>query len=110
MLDMITQHKYSYLGLERDQVFCRRGNAQVLGNRQEHENPPAVLRNTAKRKLLMLDAAIRLEDLRVPPGNQLHALKGDRAHQHAIRINDQYRICFRWKETDAYDVEITDYH
>jgi toxin HigB-1 len=73
-------------------------------------NPPANIRNAAKRKLLMLDAAVRLEDLRVPPGNKLHALQGDRAHQRAIWINDQYRLCFTWKETDAYDVEITDYH
>jgi toxin HigB-1 len=73
-------------------------------------NPPANLRKVAKRKLLMLDAAIRLNDLKVPPGNRLHALEDDRAHQHAISINDQYRICFTWKDTDAYDVEIVDYH
>ena len=58
----------------------------------------------------MLDAAVKLDDLKVPPGNKLHALAGDRAHQHAIWINDQYRLCFTWKDTDAYDVEITDYH
>lgn len=73
-------------------------------------NPPANIRNAAKRKLLMLDAAVRLDDLKVPPGNKLHALQGDRAHQHAIWINDQYRLCFTWRETDAYDVETTDYH
>jgi proteic killer suppression protein len=71
--------------------------------------PPANLRNVAKRKLQMLDAATRLEDLRVPPGNRLHALEHDRAGQHAIAINDQYRICFVWKETDACEVEIADY-
>lgn len=58
----------------------------------------------------MLDAAIRINDLRIPPGNRLEALKGDRKGQHSIRINDQWRICFRWRAGNAYDVEITDYH
>lgn len=64
----------------------------------------------AMRKLAMLNRAGRLEDLRVPPANRLEALKGDRAGQHSIRINDQFRVCFRWHEGDAYDVEIVDYH
>jgi proteic killer suppression protein len=64
----------------------------------------------ALRKLAMLEAAVLLEDLRVPPGNRLEALKGDRAGQHSIRVNDQYRICFVWKEDGAHDVEIVDYH
>ena len=64
----------------------------------------------ALRKLAMIEAAARLEDLRVPPGNRLEALKGNRAGQHSIRINDQYRICFLWKEGEAHDVEICDYH
>jgi proteic killer suppression protein len=63
----------------------------------------------ARRKLQLLDAAARLDDLRVPPGNRLEALRGDRAGQHSIRINDQWRICFRW-DGDAHDVEIVDYH
>jgi toxin HigB-1 len=58
----------------------------------------------------MLDAAFELDDLRVPPGNRLEKLRGDRRGQHSIRINDQYRICFVWREHDAYEVEITDYH
>ena len=58
----------------------------------------------------MLDAAAVLEDLRQPPGNRLEKLKGDREGQYSIRINDQYRICFRWQDHDAFDVEITDYH
>jgi len=58
----------------------------------------------------MLDAAQSLQDLRVPPGNRLEKLTGDRAGQHSIRINDQWRICFRWRDGNAYDVEITDYH
>ena len=68
--------------------------------------PPAV----AKRKLAQLHAATRLEDLRVPPGNRLEALEKDRAGQRSIRINEQYRVCFVWKDGDAYDVEVTDYH
>jgi proteic killer suppression protein len=64
----------------------------------------------ALRKLAMLNAAHVLHDLRAPPGNRLEALKGDRAGQHSIRINDQYRICFVWKEDGPHDVEITDYH
>ena len=64
----------------------------------------------ALRKLRMLDAATRLDDLRVPPGNRLEALKGDRAGQFSIRINDQWRVCFRWQDGHAYDVEIADYH
>jgi proteic killer suppression protein len=64
----------------------------------------------ARRKLLGLRIAARLEDLKAPPGNQLEALKGDRKGQHSIRINDQYRICFRWEDGQAHDVEIVDYH
>ena len=64
----------------------------------------------ALRKLAMLDAAHVLDDLRAPPGNRLEALRGDRAGQHSIRVNDQYRICFTWKEDGAHDVEITDDH
>ncbi len=64
----------------------------------------------ARRKLRQLQIAGRLEDLRVPPGNRLEALKGDRAGQHSIRVNDQYRVCFRWTAAGAEDVEIVDYH
>ena len=63
----------------------------------------------ARRKLLLINAATRLDDLRVPPGNRLEALRGDRQGQHSIRINDQWRICFRWND-GAEDVEIVDYH
>ncbi len=68
------------------------------------------VQRVALRKLRMVDAAMRLSDLRVPPGNRLERLRGDRAGQHSIRINDQWRICFRWHEGDAYDVDIVDYH
>lgn len=63
-----------------------------------------------RRKLLVLDDARRLDDLHLPPGNRLEALRGDRAGQYSIRINDQWRICFRWIEGEAHDVEIVDYH
>lgn len=66
--------------------------------------------DVAKRKLDMLDAANKLLDLRSPPGNRLEALKGDREGQHSIRINDQFRVCFRWADNGPTDVEIVDYH
>lgn len=72
--------------------------------------PPANLRKAAKRKLQMVDAAKKLDDLKAPPGNKLHPLEKDRDGQHAIWINDQFRVCFRWLDGDAHDVEITDYH
>jgi proteic killer suppression protein len=71
---------------------------------------PMDIQATARRKLRMLNNAAGLEDLRVPPANRLEALKGDRKGQHSIRINDQWRICFLWKDGDAHDVEIVDYH
>jgi proteic killer suppression protein len=64
----------------------------------------------AWRKLAMLDAAEKLEDLTVPPGNRLQKLSGDREGQYSIRINNQWRICFRWDQGNSYDVEVTDYH
>ena len=71
---------------------------------------PAELVRGAQRKLAMLNAALRLDDLKSPPGANLHALSGRRKGQHAIRINDQFRICFRWADGGAEDVEIVDYH
>ncbi|MDW7759610.1 MAG: type II toxin-antitoxin system RelE/ParE family toxin [Acidobacteriota bacterium] len=71
--------------------------------------PPDITRR-AVRKLEYIDLATCLSDLRIPPGNRLHELGGDRKGQHAIAINDQWRICFRFVDGDAYDVEITDYH
>ncbi len=71
--------------------------------------PPDVS-GRAARKLEYVDLATRLEDLRVPPGNRLHSLEGDRKGQHSISINDQWRICFRFEDGDAYDVEVCDYH
>ncbi|HET7870997.1 MAG TPA: type II toxin-antitoxin system RelE/ParE family toxin [Terriglobales bacterium] len=72
--------------------------------------PRKIKSSVARRKLDMLNAATDLNDLKIPPGNRLHALVGDRAGQHAIWINRKYRVCFTWKSGDAYDVEITDYH
>ena len=71
---------------------------------------PANIQKTARRKLVYLDEADVLQDLLAPPANRLESLKGDRAGQHSIRINDQWRICFVWKKPHAYQVEITDYH
>ncbi len=71
---------------------------------------PSEVIKRALRRLEYVDLATSLDDLKVPPSNRLHALKDDRAGQHAISINDQWRICFRFADGDAYDVEITDYH
>jgi proteic killer suppression protein len=71
---------------------------------------PSGIQRVALRKLTQLSAAAVLDDLRVPPGNRLEALKSDRAGQHSIRINDQWRICFVWKDGHAHQVEIVDYH
>ncbi len=78
--------------------------------RQRSLRFPADIYRIALRKLLLLDAAEKLEDLRIPPGNRLEKLTGNRQGQHSIRINDQWRICFRWSEGDAYEVENVDYH
>lgn len=81
-----------------------------LFRRQRVKKLARPLQRAALRKLAMLDAAESLDDLRVPPGNRLEKLAGDREGQHSIRINDQWRICFQWNEGVAHDVEITDYH
>ena len=71
---------------------------------------PNQIQGRARAKLLAVDAAVQLDDLRVPPGNRLEALHGDRRGQHSIRVNDQWRICFEWREGAAWNVEIVDYH
>ena len=71
--------------------------------------PPTIQRVT-RRKLLAIHAATELRELTVPPGNLLEALKGNRKAQHSVRVNDQWRICFRWQGDDAFDVEVVDYH
>ncbi len=82
--------------------FWDRGKSQGM--------PPANLRRAAKKKLAMFHSAEKLKELRVPPGNRLEALHRDRAGQYSIWINDQFRMCFVWRDGDAFDVEITDYH
>ena len=81
-----------------------------LFNDEASRRLPTQIQRAARRKLLLLDQARRLADLRVPPGNRLESLRSDRAGQHSIRINDQWRVCFRWQDSDAHDVEIVDYH
>ncbi|HUO76115.1 MAG TPA: type II toxin-antitoxin system RelE/ParE family toxin [Thermodesulfovibrionales bacterium] len=90
----------SFRGKDTEKLFLRQLSSKF----------PSEIRRSALRKLLVLDGAERLEDLRVPPGNRLEKLTGNRHGQHSIRINDQWRICFRWHQGDAYDVEVTDYH
>ena len=84
--------------------------AEKIFNRQRSPKLPEILQRIALRKLRILNRATSLNDLRVPPANRLEKLKGDRAGQHSIRINDQRRICFRWHDNDAFQVEIVDYH
>jgi len=85
-------------------------DTQRLFSREPVRRLPADLLRTMLRKLVALDAADALEDLRVPPGNRLEKLKGRRSGQYSIRINDQWRVCFGWKDGNAHDVEIVDYH
>ena len=89
--------------------FRDRETEGVFERERSRRLPPDVQRR-AHRKMLLLDAAEALNDLRVPPGNRLERLSGDKAGQYSIRVNDQWRICFRWERGDAYDVEIADYH
>ena len=83
---------------------------EKIYNREYSRKLPHVIQRIAMKKLWMIDAAPDFDSLRIPPGNRLEALKGDRAGQFSIRINDQWRICFKWSDKNAYDVEIVDYH
>jgi proteic killer suppression protein len=85
-------------------------DTERLFSREPVRRLPADLLRTMLRKLVALDAAEALADLRVPPGNRLEKLKGRRSGQYSIRINDQWRVCFGWKDGNAHDVEIVDYH
>ena len=85
-------------------------DTELLWDTGKSRRIPANIRSPALRKLFVLRRALRLSDLEAPPGNRLELLKGDRTGQHSIRINDQFRLCFRWSEGNAYDVEIADYH
>lgn len=88
----------------------RDARTELVASGRSPKGFPADLLRSAQRKLTMLDNAADLADLRSPPGNRLEALKGDRAGQHSIRINDQWRICFIWTEAGPENVEIVDYH
>ena len=83
---------------------------QKIYQRQRSRKLPADIQQVALRKLRMINNSISINDLRVPPANHLEKLIGNRAGQWSIRINDQWRVCFRWEGNDALDVEITDYH
>lgn len=91
------------------QSFADKSTHALWLGRKPPELRPSIPK-TALRKLTQLEAAATLDELRFPPGNHLEALKGDRAGQHSIRVNDQFRLCFRWIGQNAHDVEITDYH
>jgi toxin HigB-1 len=90
----------SFRGREVERLFRRERNRAL----------PRELQRVALRKLVQLDAAESLRDLRLPPGNHLEALGGQRKGQHSLRVNDQWRVCFVWREGDAHEVEIVDYH
>ena len=87
---------------------CR--ETEKIFHREYARKLPQDIQRVAMRKLWLIDAAPDMQSLRVPPGNRLEALGGNRLGQHSIRINDQWRICFRWHDSNAYDVEIVDYH
>ena len=83
---------------------------QKIYQRERSRKLPADIQQVALRKLRMINNAVNINDLRVPPANRLEKLSGKRTGQYSVRINDQWRICFEWKSTDAFNVEITDYH
>ncbi|MFA6436959.1 MAG: type II toxin-antitoxin system RelE/ParE family toxin [Candidatus Paceibacterota bacterium] len=83
---------------------------QKIFKRETSSKLPHLIQRSAVRKLLIIDAAVSLKDLRIPPANHLEKLRGKRKGQHSIRINGQWRICFEWKQGNAYRVEICDYH
>jgi len=91
-------------------VSFRDADTELLWQTGKSRRIPATIRRTAWKKLAILHASIELENLTVPPGNRLEALTKDRKGQHSIRVNDQYRVCFRWLAGNAHDVEIVDYH
>ena len=99
--------RVTFLGVIKS--FADRQTEELFRTAKARKVPADVARR-ALRKLEAIDAALQVSDLKVPPGNHLHALKGDRAGQHAISVNDQWRICFRFADGDAYDVEFCDYH
>jgi toxin HigB-1 len=91
-------------------VSFRDGLSEALWLTGKSRRLPAGLQRRAFKKLAILNAAVALENLKVPPGNHLEALRGSRLGQYSIRVNDQYRICFVWRDGNAFEVEIVDYH
>jgi proteic killer suppression protein len=91
-------------------VSFRDADTALLWDTGRSRRISANIRRTTWKKLAILNAAVELNNLRVPPGNRLEELTKDRKSQHSIRVNDQYRICFRWLDANAHDVEIVDYH
>lgn len=85
-------------------------DSQAIFEQRRPRHLSVAVANVAFRKLVQLHTAPSLQDLKVPPGNRLEKLKGDRAGQYSIRVNDQFRICFRWLDGNAFNVEVTDYH
>jgi len=92
------------------QTFADRETERFFRTAGGSRRMPSEIRKRAAMRLLQLNAATRIEDLRLPPSNRLEALHGDRAGQWSIRINEQWRVCFRFRDGDAFDVEIVDYH
>ena len=90
----------SFKSVETEKIYFRHRSRKL----------PPEIQQVALRKLRMINNAVTLNDLRIPPANRLEKLSGKRVGQHSIRINDQWRICFEWRERDAFNVEITDYH
>lgn len=106
LFDLHNDFRYYFLVIKS---FKCKETESIFNGLGSRKFPPAILKG-AMRKLEILNVAEVLNDLRIPPGNRLEPLKDDRLGQHSIRINDQWRVCFVWKDGDAFDVEIVDYH
>ncbi len=91
-------------------VSFKDADTRLLWESGKSRRIPANLRTSAWKKLAILNAAVEVENLKIPPGNRLEALKKDRKGQYSIRVNDQFRVCFAWRDGNAHDVEIVDYH
>ncbi|MDO5117867.1 MAG: type II toxin-antitoxin system RelE/ParE family toxin [Eggerthellaceae bacterium] len=107
MKDIVMCHVIRYT-IAMIKTFANDETESVFADGKAKSLPPDVLKR-ARRKLFAIDAAKRIEDLRMPPGNRLHQLKGDRAGQHSLSVNDQWRICFSFNDGDAFGVELCDY-
>jgi proteic killer suppression protein len=106
---MVDKRHVTHYTLAMIKTFADKRTAELFVKGRARGFPTDVARR-AVRKLEYVDLATRLDDLKTPPGNRLHALRGDRQGQHAIAVNAQWRVCFRFVDGDAYDVEVCDYH